>query len=141
MTASIHDFRPAAPASGAAGVHTAGPLKGLPVRGPRRPALHLVEPAAEADETILAVQLLTACAPPRFDRLEAAPAVKMRQGAPVQAIVIVEADHLHLIASADVMRRMAVVVDGAGRTGAALDLMQAADQAEALAGALQRGAH
>lgn len=94
-----------------------------------------------ADEACLAAQLLLACAPPSLDRLDAAPAVQMRQGDPVRAIVIVDNRGLHVIASADAMRRIAVTVDHAGRAGAALDLMQAADQAEALARALQRGAN
>lgn len=142
MTATIHDFRPAAPGSAAAGVHTSGPLKGLPVRGRRPgPSLQLVEGAAPVDEAVLAAQLLLACAPPRLDKLEADPAVIKREGVAWMPVVIVDDRGLQVIASADAVRRIAVAVDVAGRTGAALDLMQAADQAEALAALMQRGAN
>lgn len=132
MTASIHAFTP--PAT----VHGRGPLSGLPIRG-SRPALELIPTAEAADETVLAAQLLMACAPGRADKLDCCPAVKKREGDPWQALVIVDHRGLSIIASADVMRRMAVVVDGAGRMGAALDLMNACDQAEALSAHMQRG--
>lgn len=94
-----------------------------------------------ADEALLAAQLLLACAPPSLDRLDACPAVQMRQGAAVQPIVIVDNRGLQVIASADVMRRIAVTLDASSRQGAALDLMQAADQAEELSRQIQKGAH
>ncbi len=37
------------------------------------------------------------------------------------------------------MRRIAVTIDQAGRKGAALDLLRACDEAEALAAASERG--
>lgn len=135
MNATIHAFAP----SPAAQAHVTGPLRGLPIRG-RRPALELIPGAAEGDEAALLAQLLIACAPGRPDKLDAAPAAKMRQGAPVQPIVIVNDRDLLIAASADVMRRLAVAIDGAGRRGAALDLLNACDQAEALASQIQRGA-
>lgn len=133
MTATIHAFEPAAQ------VHGSGPLRGLPIRG-ARPALELVPTADARDEAVLAAQLLTACAPGRADRLDTVAAVKKREGSPWQPIVIVDDRGLNIIASADAMRRLAVVVDAAGRQGAALDLMQAADDAEALASHMQRSA-
>lgn len=138
MTATVHQFRPPAPGSAVAGVHGAGPLRGLPIRG-SRPALELIPTAEAGDETILAAQLLLACAPGRPDRLECCPAVKKREGAPWQALVIVDHGGLSIIASADVMRRMAVIIDSASRQGAALDLLNACDQAEALSSHMQRG--
>lgn len=149
MSATIHDFTPSpaaqalilsgSPAMHGAGVHASGPLRGLPIRG-ARPTLELVPTAEADDETILAAQLLLACAPGRPDRLDCCPAVKKREGFAWQALVIVDHGGLSIIASADVMRRMAVVIDSAGRRGAALDLMNAADQAEALSAHMQRGA-
>lgn len=136
MTATIHAFAPAPDAQ----AHVGGPLRGLPMRG-ARPTLELIPNAGAGDEAVLASQLLLACAPGRPDKLEAAPAVKMRQGEPTQPLVIVDDRGLMIIASADAMRRIAVLIDGSGRQGAALDLMQAADQAEALASHLQRGAN
>lgn len=132
MTASIYPFAPQARA------YATGPLRGQPIRG-ASPTLELVADATPADEAVLAAQLLLACAPGRPDKLEAAPAVKMRQGAPTQPIVIVDDLGLLVVASADAMRRIAVVIDAAGRQGAAHDLLQACDQAEALASHLQRG--
>lgn len=133
--------------------YQSGPLRGLPHRGKvidfparaepaaRQPALTLRVDAAPADEAVLASRLLLACAPPSMDQLDAAPAVQMRQGDCVRPIVVVDNRGLHIIASADAMRRMAVVIQGAGREGAALDLLQAADQAEELARKLQQGAN
>ena len=94
-----------------------------------------------ADEAMLACQLLLACAPPRRDALDAAPAVKKSLHQPWTPIVIVDDRGLHIIASADVVRRIAVTIDQAGRKGAALDLLRACDDAEALAGHMQRGGH
>ncbi len=132
MSATIHDFVPSPAAK--ASIRTGSGV------APQRsaPALHLVT-TAEADELTLLAQLLMACAPPRRDAIEACPAVKKREGFPWQGVVMIEDRGLTLIASADAIRRMAVAVSSAGRAGAALDLMQAADQAEALAAHYQRG--
>lgn len=91
-----------------------------------------------AQEALLLGQLLLACAPPRLDRLEATPAVRQREGSAPAGLVIVTDRDVHIIASADTMRRLAVRIDDAGRTGAALDLLRACDQAEALAAHLHR---
>lgn len=119
---------------------TAIVLPFVALKGPAAPPvpdpLHVGVQTAE--EAILSTQVLLACAPPALDRLEVAPAVVDRQGLPIRAVVIVAARRLDIIASADVMRRIAVTVDHAGRKGAALDLLQACDQAEALAAHCQR---
>lgn len=106
-----------------------------------RPPAPLNVGCQSADEAMLACQLLLACAPPRRDALEAAPAVKKALHSPWSPIVIVDDRGLHIIASADVMRRIAVTLDQAGRKGAGLDLLRAADDAEALAAHMQRGGH
>ena len=121
MTATLHPFPAGRPMSASPGLHLVG-----------------TEPA---DELMLAAQLLLACAPPRLDRFDAVPAVKKAAGSPWMPVVIVDDRGLSIIASADVMRRLAVTIDSAGRKGAALDLLGAADQAEALAAHLQRGGH
>lgn len=114
-------------------------LHTLPSRGsPDGPALHLVG-TAEADELTMTASMLMACAPPRLDRLEVTPGVIKREGHPWMPVVIVADRGLDLIGSADFMRRIAVAIDAAGRQGAALDLMQGADQAETLASHMQRG--
>lgn len=94
-----------------------------------------------AQEAVLAAQLLMACALPRLDRLEVAPATREREGSPPVPTVIVDDRGLYIIASADVMRRIAVTLDDNGRKGAALDLLRACDQAEALAAHYQRSVH
>lgn len=94
-----------------------------------------------ADEAHIAARLLLACAAPRLDRLDATAMLMKREGQPYRALVVVHWGGLDVIASADAMRRIAVNVDFAGRQGAALDLLQACDQAEALADQMQRSHH
>jgi hypothetical protein len=94
-----------------------------------------------AEEAQLSAQLLMACAPGKPDRLEATACILKREGGACVPIVGVDDRGLVVIASADVMRRIAVTIDAAGRKGAALDLLQAADQAEHLAALFQQSLH
>ena len=79
---------------------------------------------------------------PRRDRLDAVPAVERGIGRPWTGLVIVDLGKAGYVnATADVMRRVAVTLDHGGRKGAALDLLNACDLAEALAADLQSGVH
>lgn len=104
----------------------------------RPPSGERVMPAVQTSEPDLADRLMSALFRPRaLDRLDVAPATVLRAGSLYRPVVIVSLSDHPLIFSADAARRIAVTLDAAHRTGAALDLMQAADDAEALSHALQ----
>lgn len=101
-----------------------------------------VMPSVSTSEPDLALRLMQALFRRRaLDRLDVAPATVMRAGGLYRPVVIVSIDDRPLIFSADAARRIAVTLDAAGRKGAALDLMQSADDAEALSHAIKGRLH
>ncbi len=108
----------------------------------RPPTCEPVTPTFETSEPDLALRLTAALFRPRaLDRLDTCPAVVKRAGQAFRPTVIVMVDDRELIFSADAARRIALTIDGAGKRGAALDLMQVADLAEALAAKLEGKLH
>ncbi|WP_312782042.1 hypothetical protein [Brevundimonas sp.] len=104
---------------------------------PPRPA-----PIIALCEPDIAQRLTAALFRPRaLDRLETCPAAVKRVGQAYRPTVIVMVDDRELIFSADAARRIALTIDAAGKRGAALDLLQVADTAEALARKLEGGLH
>jgi hypothetical protein len=92
--------------------------------------------AAEAQlhDTLSAATL----APYALDQLSCHPATARAEGGFFRPIVMVMIDDQPVIMSADTARRLAVRQSSQRRQGAALDLMECADQAEALSSRLQR---
>lgn len=80
-------------------------------------------------------------APHALDRLDCHPATSKGDGGFFRPVVIVMIDDRPVIMSADTARRLAIRQDSQRRQGAALDLMECADLAEALASKLQRSFH
>lgn len=108
----------------------------------RPPSGEQVMPAVHTSEPDLADRLMSALFRPRaLDRLDVAPATVLRAGGLYRPVVIVSIDDRPLIFSADAARRIAVTLDAAHRTGAALDLMQGADDAEALSHSIKGRLH
>lgn len=113
----------------------------LPFAAPSAPTSQLPPrrlAAQTAEEAVLVAQVLLACAPPRADRLDCKAAVIQSEHAPWRPAVVVPSRGLEVIASTDTMRRIAVSLDDAGRNRAALDLLAACDEAEALAAHMLR---
>lgn len=80
-------------------------------------------------------------APHALDQLSCHPATSKGDGGFFRPVVIVMIDDRPVIMSADTARRLAIRQDAQRRQGAALDLMECADLAEALAAKLQRSFH
>ncbi len=99
-------------------------------------------PALPLDEAQLdAVLARHTTAPRALDRLECLPLLAKREGQPFRPLVVVLIAEQPVLMSTDVARRLAVHQDSRGRTGAALDLMAAADLSEASAANLQKAMH
>ena len=91
------------------------------------------QPLLSTAEPDIALRLLQVLFRPRAtDRLDASPATVIRPRRACRPVVIVDLDDAPLIVSADAARRIACTLDAGGRRGAALDLIQGADDAEAL---------
>lgn len=87
-------------------------------------------PTTEPDIAQFLLQVLFR--PRAVDRLDVSPATVIRPRRACRPVVIVDLDDTPLIVSADAARRIACTLDAGGRRGAALDLIQGADDAEAL---------
>lgn len=87
----------------------------------------------------VARQLIACVVVQPIDKLDGLPLVRMRQGAPPLPIVQVRLDGHDYVLSADHARRVALELDGPHRRkGAALDLLQLCDDAEAVAARIAR---
>ena len=134
-----------------------GPLAGLPLRGPALPeaanapgphplmsdVVRAARAMAEATEATVSARIAAiTTAAGALDRLECQPFASKQAGLPYQPMVaVMDREALVLLVPADMARRLAVIQSELGRGGAALDLMQGADQAEEISRLLQKGMH